>query len=203
MVSSVRVLGGGWGFRGIFVRGDFDDRGALDMTADTSALNQLFGLDDVGFDSIGRSPGDILASHLALCTAVVVGPDGLEGGVNNKADDEVEGGWVLGNRVDESEATEVVFEGLFTLAFGSAGVFVAPVAVEHEMLVIVEQADERMLNDFIGGEPLAKTVDEKLLVFVVRAFAVDGDNGFFVSVQHGLNGEALEVEVGGLGCWGY
>lgn len=97
----------------------------------------------------------------------------------------------------------MVFEGLFAFALVGASIFVAPVAMEHEMLVIVEQADERMLNDLIGGEPLVKAVDEKLLVFVVREFAVDGERGAFVGVQHRLNGEAMEVEAGRLGCWGF
>lgn len=39
MVSSVRFLGGGRGFRGLFVRGYLDDCGALDVAADTFALD--------------------------------------------------------------------------------------------------------------------------------------------------------------------
>lgn len=97
----------------------------------------------------------------------------------------------------------MVLEGLFTLALGGASVSVSPIAMEHEMLVIVEQADERMLKDFIGGELSAKTMDEELLILVAGELAVDGESGVFVGVQHGLNGEALEAEVGGLGCWGY
>lgn len=146
---------------------------------------------------------DVFEGHLALRAAVVVGPNGPEGSVDDETDDEVEGGWVLGNRIDESETTEVIFEGLFALALMGTSVFVAAVAMEHEMLVIVKQADERMLDDLIGGEPLVKTVDEKLLIFVVREFAVDGERGAFVGVQHRLNGDAMEVEVGRLGCWGF
>lgn len=39
MVSSVRFLGGGRGFRRLFVRGHFDDCSALDVATDALALD--------------------------------------------------------------------------------------------------------------------------------------------------------------------
>ena len=175
MIRSVRILGGGRSFSGFTLFNDPDDGGAVDAAAGGRALEQGFSFTEVALDEIGGRLGDVFHSHIAVADAVVVGPDGPEGGVDDELDDEIEGSGVLSDGIDEAEAAEVVLEWLFALAFFVAIAFVAAVAVQHQVFVVVKQADERVIDDFLSGQLRSEAFDEDFLVLVVGKIAVNSD----------------------------
>lgn len=75
---------------------DFDDGGAVDTAAGSFAPDQGLGFSEIALDKIGGDAGDVGERHVAVAAAVVVGPDGLEGRVDDEFNDEVERLGVLG-----------------------------------------------------------------------------------------------------------
>lgn len=209
-VRSVRFLGGGRNFIRIGVAksvsgvGELDNGGAVDAAAGSFALDQRLSFSEIALDEIGGDLGDVGGCHVAVAAAVVVGPDRPEGCVDDELDGEVEGVRVLRQGIDEGQAAEMVFKGLFALALSVAGSFVAAVAMEDEMLVVMEEANERVCDDLVGAHPGREAMDDDFLVLMAGEVAVGGEMRVDV-VGVGQNGLEPEPLKGGsvvMDSWG-